>query len=105
MNDVTANGAARSRFRGVFAIPPTPFDDAGNVEAMSRAAQAAESTIGVLIEVDIGMHRCGVDPGEPALALARRTADSPGLRFVGLKLGAIVCRWRAWVVSRSQPAA
>src|SRR5436309_12094803 len=35
MNDVSVNGAARSRFRGVFAIPPTPFDDAGNVDEAS----------------------------------------------------------------------
>src|SRR5438309_1812488 len=35
MNEVSVNGAARSRFRGVFAIPPTPFDDAGNVDEPS----------------------------------------------------------------------
>ena len=35
MNDVSVNGALRSRFRGVFAIPPTPFDDAGNVDEAS----------------------------------------------------------------------
>src|SRR6266487_1085715 len=35
MNDVSVNGATRSRFRGVFAIPPTPFDDAGNVDERS----------------------------------------------------------------------
>ena len=38
----------------------------------------------VLIEVDIGMGRCGVLPGEPALALAQRIVASPGLRFEGL---------------------
>ena len=31
------------------------------------------------------MNRCGVEPGEPALALARRIAAEPGLRFVGLQ--------------------
>ena len=35
MNDVSVKSAARSRFRGVFAIPPTPFDDAGNVDEAS----------------------------------------------------------------------
>jgi D-serine deaminase-like pyridoxal phosphate-dependent protein len=60
-------------------------DDPDNVAALSRAASAVGSTIGVLVEVDIGMGRCGVDPGEPALALARHVADSPGLRFVGLQ--------------------
>jgi D-serine deaminase-like pyridoxal phosphate-dependent protein len=60
-------------------------DDAGNVADLSRAAVAAGSTVGVLVEVDIGMARCGVEPGEPALVLARLVQASPGLRFVGLQ--------------------
>lgn len=60
-------------------------DDADNVQQMARAAVERGVTLGVLIEVDIGMGRCGVEPGEPALALARRVHASPGLRFVGLQ--------------------
>ena len=60
-------------------------DDAQNVEALAQAARAAGVTLGVLVEVDVGQHRCGVEPGEPALALARRVHASPGLRFVGLQ--------------------
>jgi D-serine deaminase-like pyridoxal phosphate-dependent protein len=60
-------------------------DDAVNVGEMSRAAQEAGVSVGVLVEVDVGMGRCGVDPGEPALALARHIVSSPGLRFVGLQ--------------------
>jgi D-serine deaminase-like pyridoxal phosphate-dependent protein len=60
-------------------------DDAGNVAAMAEAARAARVTIEVLVEVDIGMKRCGVPPGEPALALARKIVAEPGLRFVGLQ--------------------
>ena len=60
-------------------------DDADNVDQMSRAAQAAASEIGVLVEVDIGMNRCGVEPGEAAVRLARHIASRPGLRFVGLQ--------------------
>jgi D-serine deaminase-like pyridoxal phosphate-dependent protein len=60
-------------------------DDAGNVSQMAQAAQAAGSEIGVLVEVDIGMGRCGVAPGEAALTLARHIAGLPGLRFVGLQ--------------------
>src|SRR5712692_4208357 len=56
-------------------------DNAQNIADMAQAAQEAGSTIGVLVEVDIGMHRCGVDPGEPALALARQIFAGPGLRF------------------------
>jgi D-serine deaminase-like pyridoxal phosphate-dependent protein len=60
-------------------------DDADNVAAMARAARDAGVTIGVLVEVDTGMSRCGVEPGEPALALVRQIQAEPGLRFVGLQ--------------------
>jgi D-serine deaminase-like pyridoxal phosphate-dependent protein len=60
-------------------------DNADNVVDMGRAAQAAGATVGVLIEVDIGMNRCGVEPGQPALELARQITRTPGLRFVGLQ--------------------
>jgi D-serine deaminase-like pyridoxal phosphate-dependent protein len=59
-------------------------DDAVQVDELSRAAVAAGSTIGVLIDVDEGMHRCGVGSVAEALPLARRIADAPGLEFVGL---------------------
>jgi D-serine deaminase-like pyridoxal phosphate-dependent protein len=60
-------------------------DDPHNVEDLSKAMQTAGATLGVLVEVDIGMQRCGVPPGDPAVALARRIAASPGLRFDGLQ--------------------
>jgi D-serine deaminase-like pyridoxal phosphate-dependent protein len=60
-------------------------DDAGNIDDLSQAARDAGVTLGVLVEVDLGMSRCGVEPGEEALALARRIVASPGLRFVGLQ--------------------
>jgi D-serine deaminase-like pyridoxal phosphate-dependent protein len=60
-------------------------DDAGNVAEMARAARAAGATLEVLVEVDIGMSRCGVEPGEPALRLAQAIQAEQGLRFVGLQ--------------------
>jgi D-serine deaminase-like pyridoxal phosphate-dependent protein len=62
----------------------TAVDDAAQIDELSGAAVAAGSTIGVLIDVDEGMHRCGVTSAEDALPLARRIAAAPGLRFVGL---------------------
>ena len=59
-------------------------DDAGDAEALSDAAVAAGTTIGVLVEVDTGMHRSGVDSPEEALAVARRIQSLPGLRMDGL---------------------
>jgi D-serine deaminase-like pyridoxal phosphate-dependent protein len=52
---------------------------------LSRACREHGCTLGVLVEVDIGMGRCGVEPGEPALTLARLIQGSPGLKFVGLQ--------------------
>jgi D-serine deaminase-like pyridoxal phosphate-dependent protein len=59
-------------------------DDGGDAEALSAAAVAAGSTLGVLVEVDTGMHRAGADTPEEALAVARRVEALPGLRMDGL---------------------
>ena len=59
-------------------------DDAHNVADLSEAAVAAGLTLKVLVEVDVGMMRCGVQPGEAALALAERISQAPGLQFMGL---------------------
>jgi D-serine deaminase-like pyridoxal phosphate-dependent protein len=60
-------------------------DDSDNVNALSLAAQNYGSTIEVLVEVNVGSNRCGVAPGEPALAIAKRVARAHGLRFRGLQ--------------------
>jgi D-serine deaminase-like pyridoxal phosphate-dependent protein len=60
-------------------------DDAGNVAALDDAATAFGVRLPVLVEVNVGADRCGVEPGEPALALARQIAGSRGLRFAGLQ--------------------
>ena len=59
-------------------------DDTSDAEALSAEAVAAQSEIGVLVEVDTGMHRCGVDSREEALSIARRVEELPGLRMKGL---------------------
>ena len=59
-------------------------DDAGNVRDLSEAAQASGASLGVLVDVDCGQHRCGVEPGEPAARLAQAVASAPGLRFRGI---------------------
>ncbi|HXZ72220.1 MAG TPA: alanine racemase [Streptosporangiaceae bacterium] len=59
-------------------------DEAQNAAALSAAAMAAGSTLGILVEVDTGMDRCGTDTAEQTLVLARQVMDLPGLRFEGL---------------------
>jgi D-serine deaminase-like pyridoxal phosphate-dependent protein len=50
-------------------------------EAMRSAGREAD----VLVKVDVGFHRCGIDPDHPAAAeLVARIAALPGLRFRGL---------------------
>ena len=60
-------------------------DDASNVAALNDAATAFGVRLPVLVEVNVGANRCGVEPGEPALALAKQIAASTGLRFAGLQ--------------------
>ncbi|HEU5373727.1 MAG TPA: alanine racemase [Gaiellaceae bacterium] len=59
-------------------------DDGDNAAEIAAAASEAESTIGVLIEVDTGMDRAGVDSSDEALALARRLTGLDGVRLVGV---------------------
>ena len=59
-------------------------DSAENVRQLSAAAKAAGLTLRALVEVEVGMGRCGVQSPEAALALARQVAASPGLRFAGV---------------------
>jgi D-serine deaminase-like pyridoxal phosphate-dependent protein len=59
-------------------------DEAANAAAHSAAAVAAGSTLGIMVEVDTGMDRCGVDTAAECVALARQVAELPGLRFEGI---------------------
>jgi D-serine deaminase-like pyridoxal phosphate-dependent protein len=67
------------------ARPMAAVDSPDHVKMLSEAASAAGIRLRVLVEVDIGMHRCGVVPGQPALDLAQLVASSPGLSFEGLQ--------------------
>ena len=58
-------------------------DNAGVVEMMARVAGANRPALNVLVDVDVGLHRCGVSPGEPALQLVRLVLHK-GLTFRGL---------------------
>jgi D-serine deaminase-like pyridoxal phosphate-dependent protein len=59
-------------------------DDARNVAELDAAARAGRTRVDVLVEIDVGAHRCGIEPGAPAAALAKRVADCKNLRFAGL---------------------
>jgi D-serine deaminase-like pyridoxal phosphate-dependent protein len=61
------------------------FDSGEQVDAASRAAREFGVELGGLVEIEVGMERCGVAAGRDAAALARRIADAPSLRFRGLQ--------------------
>jgi D-serine deaminase-like pyridoxal phosphate-dependent protein len=53
---------------------------AGWSAAMQRAGRALD----VLIKIDVGFHRCGIDPGGDAVGFIRTIAGLKGLRLCGL---------------------
>ncbi len=72
-------GLAHSARIGVCADDPVQIAD------LEAAAAEAGITLPVHVEVNMGGNRCGVEPGEPALLLARLIGDMPHLTFAGLQ--------------------
>jgi D-serine deaminase-like pyridoxal phosphate-dependent protein len=60
-------------------------DDADNARQLAEAARAYGVVLPVLVEINVGADRCGVEPGEPAVALARHVAAQSGLHLAGLQ--------------------
>ena len=52
--------------------------------AILSASLPATRPVRALIEINIGMNRCGIEPEAPAVALARQIADTPALEFAGI---------------------
>jgi D-serine deaminase-like pyridoxal phosphate-dependent protein len=59
-------------------------DDPAPLAALSARASRAGVEVGVLIDVDVLLHRCGVGSAAEALELAALIEASPGLRLAGL---------------------
>lgn len=62
----------------------TVIDHIDIAAALSRSMRAHGIELPVMVEVDTGMHRCGVAPGAPARDLAQAVDRLPGLRFAGI---------------------
>ena len=60
------------------------LDSETAAQELSKAAAAQGATIGVLVEFDVGVHRCGLAPGPELVRLARVIEKLPGLKFRGL---------------------
>src|SRR5262249_17333365 len=59
-------------------------DDPENVRRLSEAAGVHGVTLQVLVDIHTRQNRCGVEPGQPAVELARAVQATPHLDFVGL---------------------
>ena len=60
-------------------------DDLEVARGWSTAIHRAGAEVDVLVKVDVGFHRCGIDPTPPgAAAMVATVAALPGLRFRGL---------------------
>ncbi len=73
--------AALSRQARVIGVVDNPF----GVSEMAAAAQRHGTRLDVLVEINVGASRCGVDPGQPAVELAQLIARERHLRFAGLQ--------------------
>lgn len=80
-------GAARAE--RIAALPPNvrvtvALDSVQAVDEIGHAARAADRTVGVYVELDVGMHRVGVPTLDDALALAARVNAMRGLELAGV---------------------
>ncbi len=60
-------------------------DSEKNVLDLNKIASKNDVKLEILIEVDVGLGRNGVKPGEPALKLANLILKQPNLKLVGLQ--------------------
>ncbi|HEU4990485.1 MAG TPA: alanine racemase [Gemmatimonadaceae bacterium] len=60
------------------------LDSARAIDDLHAAARAAGRTVGVLVELDLGMHRVGAQTADDAVALARAVIARPPLAWRGI---------------------
>jgi len=60
------------------------LDNEATAQELSRAMAAQDASIGVLVEFDSGVGRCGLEPGVACVELAAKVAKLKGLTFRGL---------------------
>lgn len=83
---VTERGIAR--LMALNARLPALMAVCDNPQVADRLASAARETgkpLQVIVDIDPGMSRTGIAPGEDAIALVQRVAKSEGLEYAGLQ--------------------
>jgi len=61
-----------------------PIDAYHNAKALSKASLKQGKKLKVMVDIHMGSDRCGVEPGEPTLKLAKRIQQLKGLSLIGL---------------------
>ncbi len=79
----------RVRLNGIVALPEpvrvtVGLDSTSALDALSVAAAAAGRTIGVYVEMDVGMHRVGLPRTQDVVQLAQRAIDARGIAYRGV---------------------
>ncbi|KAL4929165.1 DSD1 family PLP-dependent enzyme [Aspergillus undulatus] len=73
------------RHRGIRIAADSEVGASAIEDALVEAAIEEDGVLDVLVDLDVGLHRTGVAPGEPALALARHISTLPHLRLIGVQ--------------------
>ena len=60
-------------------------DSLVGVQALNQAMQDAGLDINVLLDINVGQNRCGVSPGEEAIALARQIGTMSNIHLIGVQ--------------------
>jgi D-serine deaminase-like pyridoxal phosphate-dependent protein len=60
-------------------------DNAVTVERLARAAKASGKRLSLLVDIDPGMGRTGIRPGDEAAALVRTIANNPAFEYRGVQ--------------------
>jgi D-serine deaminase-like pyridoxal phosphate-dependent protein len=66
------------------ADPIVAVDNRAHVAALAGGGPNPDRPLRLVVEVNVGMNRAGVEPGEAAVGLAAEVARHKGLRFAGL---------------------
>ena len=60
------------------------LDSAEALRGLASAARGRGNSVGVLVELDLGMHRVGVQSPDEAVALAREVVNTPWVEYRGV---------------------
>jgi hypothetical protein len=60
------------------------MDNPGFINMHSNLASRKGVKVGVVVEIEMGLNRCGILPGKPSVEFSKQIACSKGLMFEGV---------------------